>query len=255
MYGFHVVTLFPDIFAGFAEASLLGKAREAGLLSIGFTDPRDFTRDRHRTVDDAPYGGGSGMVMKGEPIKGALDSLPQLHRVLLTPQGRPLTQADAARLAGLEGLILMCGRYEGVDERVRAWFDEEISLGDFVLNGGEVAAMAVIEAVSRLLPGVLGNAESVREESFNAGMLEYPQYTRPEVLDGVCVPQVLLSGDHGRVARWRRGQALVRTKRRRPELLARLDLTEEDRALLAEAESEAACPPKPRRRRGEGAAR
>lgn len=238
MYGFHVITLFPEIFAGFVEASLLGKAREAGLLSIGFTDPRDFTRDRHRTVDDAPYGGGSGMVMKAEPIRDALAALPRLHRVLLTPQGRPLDQADAVRFAGLEGLVLMCGRYEGVDERVRRFFDEEISLGDFVLNGGEVAAMAVIEAISRLLPGVLGNEESVREESFAAGLLEYPQYTRPEVLDGARVPQVLISGDHGKVARWRRGQALLRTGRRRPDLLARLELTEEDRTLLAEAARE-----------------
>ncbi len=252
MYAFHVITLFPEVFAGFAEASLLGKARAAGLLSIGFTDPRGFTRDRHRTVDDAPFGGGSGMVMKAEPIKGALESLPRLRSVLLTPQGRPLTQADAIRFADLEGLILMCGRYEGVDERIRPLFDEELSLGDFVLNGGEVAAMAVIEAVARLLPGVLGNSDSVREESFAAGLLEYPQYTRPEVLDGVRVPAVLVSGDHGRVARWRRGQALLRTMRRRPDLLARLELTDDDRALLDEAESEAACPPKPRRRRGEG---
>jgi tRNA (guanine37-N1)-methyltransferase len=239
VYSFHVVTLFPDIFAGFAEASLLGKAREAGLLSIGFTDLRSFARDRHRTVDDAPYGGGSGMVLKGEPIRDALASLPRLRRILLTPQGRPLTQADAARLAGCAGLILVCGRYEGVDERVRPWFDEEISIGDFVLNGGEVAAMALIEAVSRLLPGVLGNAESVREESFNTGLLEYPQYTRPEILDGARVPEVLISGDHGRVARWRRGQALLRTGLRRPDLLARLALSDEDRSLLSEAEAEA----------------
>ena len=236
MFAFHVVTLFPDLFAGFLEASLLGKAREAGLLSIDLADLRTFARDRHRTVDDAPYGGGSGMVMKAEPIRDALASLPRLHRVLLTPQGRPFDQARAAGLAGGGGLILFCGRYEGVDERVREWFDEEISLGDFVLSGGEVAAMAVIEAVSRLLPGVLGNADSVREESFAAGLLEYPQYTRPEALDGRRVPPVLLSGDHGRVARWRRGQALLRTSRRRPDLFARLELTEENRALLAEAE-------------------
>jgi tRNA (guanine37-N1)-methyltransferase len=235
MFEFRVLTLFPGIFSGFVETSLLGKAREAGFVAVTFTDPRDFTRDRHRTVDDAPYGGGAGMVMKAEPVRDALASLPRLRRVLLTPQGRPFDQQAARRLAGGGGLILMCGRYEGVDERIRAWFDEEISIGDFVLNGGEVAAMAVIEAVARLLPGVLGNEESVREESFSAGLLEYPQYTRPEVLDGARVPEVLVSGDHGRVARWRRGQALLRTRERRPDLFARLELTGDDRALLAEA--------------------
>jgi len=236
MFEFHVVTLFPDLFAGFLEASLIGKARRAGLLSFRIVDLRDFTHDRHRTVDDAPYGGGSGMVMKTAPILEMLESAPPSRRVLLTPQGRPLDQRKARELADASPLLLFCGRYEGVDERVRGLFDDELSLGDFVLNGGEVAAMAVIEAVSRLVPGVLGNAESAIEESFSTGLLEYPQYTRPEVVNGARVPEILLSGDHERVARWRRGQALLRTKLRRPDLFARLALGPDDLALLDEAE-------------------
>ena len=237
MLEFHIVTLFPDLFAGFLEASLIGRARKAGLLSIRLVDLRDYTRDRHRTVDDSPYGGGSGMVMKTAPILEMLAAAPPCRRVLLTPQGRPFDQLKAKELAGASPVLLFCGRYEGVDERVRAMFDEELSLGDFVLNGGEVAAMAVVEAVSRLVPGVLGNADSIVEESFSDGLLEYPQYTRPEIVNGERVPEILLSGDHAKVARWRRGQALLRTKRKRPELLARLALAEEDLLLLAEAEA------------------
>ena len=234
-----VVTIFPEILKGFLEASLVGKARRKGLLEVALIDPRDFATDRHRTVDDAPYGGGAGMVMKAEPIRGALGRAGPCHRVLLTPQGRPLDQEIARDLAGRSPLLLFCGRYEGVDERVRAWFDEEISLGDFVLSGGEVAAMAVVEAVSRLVPGVLGNEESIAVESFAAGLLEYPQYTRPEEVDGRRVPEVLLSGDHARIARWRRGQALRRTRDRRPDLFAGLDPTEEDLEILAEIDAEA----------------
>jgi tRNA (guanine37-N1)-methyltransferase len=235
---FHVVTLFPELVAEFGRTSLIGKAAERGVLELRVIDLRDFTHDRHRTVDDTPYGGGSGMVMKPEPIGEALASAPACYRVLLTPQGRPFDQQAAQRLAGHDELLLHCGRYEGVDERVRSLFDEELSLGDFVLQGGEVAAMAVVEAVSRLLPGVLGNDASPLEESFAAGLLEYPQYTRPEVFQGASVPEVLRSGDHARVARWRRGQALLRTRERRPDLFARLELSDEDRALLAEAEQE-----------------
>lgn len=238
MFEFRVVTLFPELFAGFVDASLVGRARSAGLVSIELVDLRSFTHDRHRTVDDTPYGGGSGMVMKPQPVLEMLAAQPPSHRVLLTPQGRPFDQERARALAGLAPLLLFCGRYEGVDERVRGRFDEELSLGDFVLNGGEVAAMAVIEAVSRLVPGVVGNAESVVEESFSAGLLEYPQYTRPEEVEGARVPEVLISGDHGRVARWRRGQALLRTKRKRPDLFARLTLSAEDAALLERAERE-----------------
>jgi tRNA (guanine37-N1)-methyltransferase len=237
---FHVVTLFPELFAGFLEASLVGKAIKSGLISIRLVDLRGYTHDKHRTVDDAPYGGGSGMVMKTAPILEALAAAPPAHRVLLTPQGTPFAQAKARELAARPSLLLFCGRYEGVDERVRRLFDEEVSLGDFVLNGGEVAAMAVVEAVSRLVPGVLGNAESIVEESFTAGLLEYPQYTRPEVVNGERVPDVLLSGDHGRVARWRRGQALLRTRQRRPDLFARLELGADDLRALEEAAREAA---------------
>ena len=240
MFEFRVITLFKELFDGFVDASLIGKARKAGLISIDLLDLRDFTHDRHRTVDDAPYGGGSGMVMKTAPILEMLAAQPPCRRVLMTPQGRPFDQAKARAFAsGATPLLLFCGRYEGVDERVRALFDEELSVGDFVLNGGEVAAMAVIEAVSRLVPGVLGNAESVVEESFAAGLLEYPQYTRPEIVNGVRAPEVLLSGDHGKVARWRRGQALLRTKAKRPDLFSRFALSAADAALLAEAEREA----------------
>jgi len=235
---FHVVTLFPELIEAFAGTSLIGKARDKGLLELNVVDLRDFTHDRHRSVDDTPYGGGSGMVMKPEPIFEALDALPSCRRILLTPQGRPFDQRTARRLAGVDEMLLLCGRYEGVDERVRPRFDEELSLGDFVLQGGEIGAMAVIEAVSRLVPGVLGNAQSPVEESFSAGLLEYPQYTRPEVAGGLGVPEILRSGDHGRVERWRRGQALLRTRERRPELFARLELSDEDRRLLSEAEQE-----------------
>lgn len=238
MFEFRVVTLFSELFGSFLEASLIGKARQKGLLSIELIDLRDFTHDRHRTVDDTPYGGGSGMVMKTGPILEALEAQPPSRRILLTPQGAPFTQESARRLAGEGSLLLFCGRYEGVDERVRGLFDEEICLGDFVLNGGEVAAMAVIEAVSRLIPGVLGNAESTIEESFSAGVLEYPQYTRPEIVDGQRVPPVLRSGDHKRVEEWRRGQALLRTSLRRPDLFAKLDLGEKDLALLERARRE-----------------
>ncbi len=235
MFEFRVITIFPELFENFREASLIGKAGSKELLDVKLIDLRDFTDDRHRTVDDAPYGGGSGMVMKAEPILDALKRNTGCHRVLLTPQGTPLTQKIAHRLAGQSPLLLFCGRYEGVDERAREAFDEEISIGDFVLNGGEVAAMAVIEVVSRLIPGVLGNSESIVEESFSLGILEYPQYTRPEVVDGASVPQVLLSGNHKRVHEWRRGQALLRTRDRRPELFEKLEISRLDRALLEQA--------------------
>ena len=235
MFEFRVITIFAELFESFREASLIGKAGSKEILKVKPIDLRDFTDDRHRTIDDAPYGGGSGMVMKAEPILKALKENEECHKVLLTPQGAPLTQGIAHRLAGQSPLLLFCGRYEGVDERARGAFDEEISIGDFVLNGGEVAAMAVIEAVSRLVPGVLGNTESIIEESFNSGMLEYPQYTRPEMVDGSSVPRVLLSGNHKRVAQWRRGQALLRTRARRPDLFEKLEISQMDRALLEQA--------------------
>jgi tRNA (guanine37-N1)-methyltransferase len=232
--------MFPELFHGFVETSLIGKARQNGLISIELIDLRRFAHDKHRSLDDAPYGGGAGMVMLPEPIFNMLDGQTAAHRVLLTPKGAPFTQNAARTLLERSPLLLFCGRYEGVDQRARESFDEEISLGDFVLNGGEVAAMAVVETVSRLVPGVVGNFDSTVEESFSDGLLEYPQYTRPEVLRGRSVPAILLSGDHGRIARWRRAQSLLRTWRRRPELLAALPLTPEDRKLLDEAVAESA---------------
>jgi tRNA (guanine37-N1)-methyltransferase len=240
---FEVVTLFPELIDAFAGVGLIGRAIDGGKLAIAARSPRDFTSDRHRTVDDAPFGGGSGMVMMPEPLCAAIEALtgtaeqaglPRARRVLLGPHGEPFSQACARRLAGMDALMLICGRYEGIDERVSSVCDEAISLGDFVLNGGEVAAMAVIEAVSRLLPEVLGNAQSLAEESHSAGVLEYPQYTRPRSFRGLDVPQVLLSGNHAAIERWRRAEALARTRALRPDLFARLQLSAEDLALLSE---------------------
>jgi tRNA (guanine37-N1)-methyltransferase len=226
---FDVVTLFPELFEPFLRVALVGKAVKKGAIAVRLRSPRAHAVDKHGSVDDAPYGGGHGMVMRPEPIVEALEALdadaaaeglPRAHRVLLTPQGAPFVQATARRLAtDHQAIALVCGRYEGFDERVRSFVDEELSLGDFVMTGGEVAAMAVIEAVARLRPGVLGNPESTTEESHAAGLLEYPQYTRPAEFRGLCVPEVLLSGDHGRVAEWRRAAAVARTAERRPDLL------------------------------------
>lgn len=231
---FTVLTLFPELFDPFLSTSLLGKAVDQR-LQVDLVNFRDFALDPHRSVDDTPYGGGAGMVLKPEPLAAALDRLksetPTALRVLLTPQGRPLTQSTVARLARVEHLILICGRYEGVDERIRELYaDEEISIGDFVLAGGEVAAMAVIEAVSRMVPGVMGNESSAAEESFSGEVLEYPQYTRPSEFRGHRVPDVLLSGDHAKIATWRREQALLRTAERRPDLLGRIGLEPRDLA-------------------------
>ena len=237
-FEFRIVTMFPELFHGFVETSLIGKARQNGLISIELIDLRRFTRDKHRSLDDAPYGGGAGMVMLPEPIFNMLDGQTEAHRVLLSPKGVPFTQRAARALLERSPLLLFCGRYEGVDQRAREAFDEEISLGDFVLNGGEVAAMAIVEIVSRLVPGVVGNFDSTVEESFSEGLLEYPQYTRPEIFRGQSVPSILLSGDHGRIARWRRAQSLLRTWRRRPDLLVESPLTPEDRELLDEAIAE-----------------
>jgi tRNA (guanine37-N1)-methyltransferase len=238
---FDLITLFPELFDSFLEAGILGKAIASGPLAVRRINPRDFAQDRHRTVDDEPYGGGSGMVMMPGPLAAALDAAAQVGeghppalRVLLTPQGRPFAQADAVRYAQHGALTLVCGRYEGVDERVRSLVDEEVSLGDFVLFGGEVAAMAIMEATARLVPGVLGNEGSLAEESHTAGLLEYPHYTRPAELRGMAVPEVLRSGNHAAIARWRRKEALRRTRDRRPDLLERAALTDEDRALLEE---------------------
>lgn len=222
----HILTLFPEFFDGPLQTSLTGKAIERGHFDVDVTDIRDFATDKHNKCDDQPYGGGAGMVMKPEPLVGALEDArntsPDAPRILLTPQGESFDQPMARELSNESGLILTCGRYEGVDERVRQhWIDREISIGDFVLTGGEVAAMTVIDAVTRLLPGVLGNSDSVDDESFAAGdvHLEYPQYTRPRSFRGHDVPDVLLSGHHAKIEEWRRDKARERTRRRRPDLL------------------------------------
>lgn len=232
-----VFTIFPDMVEGFAGLSLLGKARSSGIVDVRVHDLRATTTDVHRTVDDSPFGGGAGMVLMPEPIFAAVEAAaPPRPLLYLSPSGRTFTQDVARELAGLEGFSLLCGRYEGVDERVREHLvDGELSIGDYVLGGGEVAAMVVLETVARLVPGVMGNDTSAEEESFSDGLLEYPHYTRPAELRGWAVPEVLRSGDHGRIARWRRAQALRRTLRHRPDLLERRGgLTDEERRLLAD---------------------
>jgi tRNA (guanine37-N1)-methyltransferase len=232
---FSVITLFPEIFAGFLTTSIVGRAAASGALTVRLKSPREFGVGRHRNVDDAPYGGGSGMVMRVDCIVACIESFDAddaasagvpapaapAHRVLLTPQGSPLGQAKVNELAARASVALICGRYEGFDERVRSFVDEEISLGDFVLTGGEVAAMAIIDACARLLPGVLGNAASSEQESHSpsmGGLLEYPQYTRPSEFRGLRVPDVLQSGNHAAIAAWRRVEAERRTQERRPDL-------------------------------------
>ena len=235
---FAVVTLFPEMVSTIAEYGVVGRARRNELVSLDCENPRDFTSDVHRTVDDRPYGGGPGMVMKYEPVAGAVaearSRAPEGSPVVyLSPQGRVFDQGAAKRYASLPGLILLAGRYEGVDERfIESQVDEELSLGDFVLSGGEIAAMAVIDAVVRLLPDVLGDDESAAQDSFVEGLLDCPHYTRPEEIDGRRTPDVLLSGDHAEIARWRLKQALGRTYERRPDLIRKLELTDEQRALL-----------------------
>jgi len=225
-----IVTIFPGFFASPLATGLLGKAGERGLVQVRLHDLRTWAADRHRSIDDAPFGGGAGMVMLPGPWFEALDALQadgSAHVVLLAPDGRRFDQATATRLAGEPRLVLCCGRYEGVDERVRSRVDEILSIGDFVLAGGESAALVVLDAVARLVPGVMGNAASAADESFAAGLLEYPQYTRPAVYRGLEVPAVLRSGDHGAIARWRHAQAVERTRRLRPDLLDRADPTDE----------------------------
>lgn len=234
-----VLTLFPDLVDRFCAESLLGRARLGGLLELRCHDLRAHTHDVHRTVDDSPFGGGAGMVMKPEPIFATVEAeQPPRPLLLLGPGGRRFDQAMARELAGLDGFSLLCGRYEGVDHRVREHLvDGEVSVGDVVLGGGEVAACLVIEAVTRLLPGVMGNDASAGDESFgDAGLLEHPQYTRPAEFRGWAVPEVLRSGDHARIARWRRAQALHRTLRDRPDLVEQDSLTDRDRAMLAEVD-------------------
>jgi tRNA (guanine37-N1)-methyltransferase len=232
-----VLTLFPGMFAGAFSESIIGRAIDRGLVTVAVHDIRDFAAGRHRVVDDYPYGGGPGMVMKPEPIAAALafvDALEPIRglSVLLTPQGRLFDQETARRYAASPRLTLLCGRYEGVDERVRGLVDEELSIGDFVLSGGEPGAVVVVDAVVRLIPGVLGSEQSLAEESHAAGLLEYPQYTRPPTFRGETVPAILLSGNHKEVAHWRRQQSILRTSQRRPDLLERAELTDAERQWL-----------------------
>ena len=234
-----LVTLFPELFDSFLAASLLGKAIESGLIAVDRTSPRDFASGRHRQVDDTPYGGGPGMVMRPDPIAAAIDHLEaqrgRAFRVFLSPSGTLLSQSLATELANRRRVLLVCGRYEGYDDRVcELYADQVLSIGDYVLAGGEVAAAVVIEAMARLVPGVIGSAASTVEESFSAGRLEYPHFTRPPTFRDLAVPEVLLSGDHKAVERWRRREALRRTMARRPDLLDRHPITEEERQLLDE---------------------
>ncbi|MDA8306586.1 MAG: tRNA (guanosine(37)-N1)-methyltransferase TrmD [Deltaproteobacteria bacterium] len=238
---FDILTIFPSMFSSPLEEGMVGKARERGLIHVRVHNIRDFAPGRHQMTDDRPFGGGEGMVMKPEPIVGALRAIeasgPAARSILLTPQGRLFTQEVARRLSLLPRLVLICGRYEGVDERVAEYFtDDQISIGDYVLTGGELAAMVVVDAVARLIPGVLGNEGSALEDSFSQPVLEHPQYTRPRDFEGMSVPPVLLCGNHETIRRWRRGQALLRTRMRRPDLFARLELSPEDRELLEESQ-------------------
>ena len=238
MIRFDVVTLFPEMFAAVTHSGISGRALETGLWSIGLWNPRDFTKDNYRTVDDRPYGGGPGMVMLAEPLEKALDAVREAGGgkvIYLSPQGGKLDHDKVMELAGRSAVTLLCGRYEGVDERLlRRRVDEELSIGDYVLSGGELAAMTVIDAVVRQIPGALGGEHSAAEESFVQGLLDGPQYTRPEVYAGEKVPEVLLSGHHENIRRWRLQQALARTWLRRPDLLAARKLSEEETSLLEE---------------------
>ena len=235
----YILTLFPEMFEGPFSSSILKRAQERGLIEINLINIRDFSTNKHHTVDDAPYGGGAGMVMGPEAIFGAVEHVIQIlglrpgRIALMCPQGRPFCQAMAGDLARENTLVLVCGHYEGVDERVRETLvTDEISIGDYVLTGGELPAMVVVDAVARLIPGVLGEAASAVEESFSYGLLEYPQYTRPREYCGLAVPETLLSGHHEEIRKWRRRQSLLRTLERRPELLKQADLNQEDKNVL-----------------------
>jgi tRNA (guanine37-N1)-methyltransferase len=246
---FDIVTIFPAMIQGPLAAGILGRAIERGTLDVKVHDLRDFTTDRHRVVDDVPYGGGPGMVLKADPIFRAIDAIEAVRGtpltvVLTSPQGRRLSQAEAHRLSKLQHIVLLCGRYEGVDDRVRQRVTEELSIGDYVLTGGELPALVILDAVARLVPGVVGDEQSVADDSFSRGLLDFPQFTRPaDVVVGgagvadppiLRVPDILLSGNHGEIRRWRKREALSRTLERRPELLATAALDDEERELLRE---------------------
>lgn len=235
-----LLTIFPEMFDSFLNASIIGRAREAGLLDINATDIRPYSQNKHKNTDDYPFGGGAGMLMLAQPIADAMKAVTrppfQGKRIYMSPRGVPLTQALAQQLSQEERLVILCGHYEGVDQRVLdKYIDMEISVGDYVLTGGETAAMVLIDCVSRLVPGVLGSAESAGDESFsNDGLLEYPQYTRPRVFEDMEVPEVLLNGDHKKISQWRREQALLATARMRPDLLAAASITPAERRWLSE---------------------
>ena len=236
---FDIVTIFPAMITSALAEGVVGRAIAKGLLDVVIHDLRDFTIDRHRSVDDVPYGGGPGMVMKPEPIFKALDAIAATRgdalTVLLTsPQGRLLTQGEAERLSTTQHVVLLCGRYEGVDERVRSRVDEEISIGDYVLSGGELPALVVLDAVARFVPGVVGDDQSVAEDSFSRGLLDFPHYTRPAEVGTDRVPEVLLSGNHAGIRRWRKRESVARTLTRRPDLLEKASLDDEERRILAE---------------------
>ena len=235
-----ILTIFPQMVAAPLRESIVGKAIDRQLIDVRVTNIRDFALDKHNTTDDRPFGGGSGMVMKPEPLAAAIASVraadPSVRVILLSPQGRMFKQEIAFELSRLPHICLVCGRYEGVDERIRNHYvDDEISIGDYVLTGGELPALIVLDALARLVPGVLGSDESIEEESFVGGLLEYPHYTRPEIFEGPRAPEILLSGNHAAIRRWRRQQSLLRTRQRRPDLLKEEILSSEDRKLLAEA--------------------
>ncbi len=233
---FDILTLFPEMFLTPLEGSIIGKARAEGKITVNLFNIRDYAEGKHRVTDDYPFGGGKGMIMKPEPIIRGVEALqaskPKAQVVLMTPQGTPLRQAMVKRLALHERLIIVCGRYEGVDERVRAVVDEEISIGDYVLTGGELAALVLVDAVARTIPGVLGDEGASEDDSFSQGLLEYPHYTRPREFAGKQVPEVLISGDHQAIERWRREQALRRTWERRPDLISHARLSDEDQKIL-----------------------
>jgi tRNA (guanine37-N1)-methyltransferase len=239
MIRFDILTVFPEMFMSFCGCSLLKKALDKGLITVQLHDIRSYAADKHHMTDDAPYGGGGGMVMKVEPIDRALLSIPMVADavpvVLLTPQGERFSQKIAEELAACPQLVFVCGHYEGVDERVREKLvNREISIGDYILTGGELSAMVLVDAISRLVPGVLGNSDSAGEDSFSMGLLEYPHYTRPAEYQGWKVPEVLLSGNHREIELWRRRQSLLRTHKRRPDLLRGMELTEQEKKWLTE---------------------
>lgn len=242
---FDILTLFTGMFCGPFDESIIKRAKDKQLIDISLHNIRDYALDRHQTADDAPYGGGAGMVMKAEPLSACIEAVkaqqPGSTVVLTSPQGRPLTHRVASELAQKDGLIIVCGRYEGIDERIRTLYaEDDISLGDFVLSGGEIAAMAIVDAVTRLLPGALGSSESAGSDSFGDGLLEYPQYTRPPVFMGLNVPDELLSGNHELIRKWRRKESLRKTHKLRPDLLSEVELSKEDIRMLKEITREAA---------------